>query len=445
MNQFNNATSINYSEFGKWLMYYYRAWSGKEPKCILREFDDFRLAKYPFDLESYRQFNDDIWRYWCYVSVSTNELGLVACRIFGICVNAASVERLWSCMGFLQTKRRNRLMSSKALQMSKLRADITYGHRLHNNPILIEPTLDIDDANETDTNQNPGNLNGLENNRGNDPAVNLETNPKPIEVDYDSDDEAFEPQLENDFGEYLQGWMEMLKEEENAEIDEVDEESNTSLDDITHPANDTSAKWELITLFNNNIDVRNSNKLLEDLRRIFESQSIEFLSPQLDINTRWNSTFLMINKMIQIKVQANMLIAQHSNEFTNIHFDDNDWENLNELTQYLLADSILQKLNEYWEIIDNTTIVATILDPQENTRAIEIIKRKMNNYAQNNNDNVVNVAQQCRLPQSQTFNRLDAHAHLKCLVDKFRPTTQSVSSNELERYLSLPKMIIVIL
>src|SRR5688572_8828170 len=86
-------------------------------------------------------------------------------------------------------------------------------------------------------------------------------------------------------------------------------------------------------------------------------------------------------------------------------------------TQYLLADSILQKLNEYWEIIDNTTIVATILDPrtkcstftlEENTRAIEIIKRKMNNYAQNNNDNVVNVAQQCRLPQSQTFNRLDA-------------------------------------
>ncbi|GET63175.1 hypothetical protein RIR_jg20258.t1 [Rhizophagus irregularis DAOM 181602=DAOM 197198] len=139
--------------------------------------------------------------------------------------------------------------------MSKLRADITYGHRLHNNPILIEPTLDIDDANETDTNQNPGNLNGLENNRSNDPAVNLETNFKPIEVDYDSDDEAFEPQLENAFGEYLQGWMEMLKEEENAEIDEVDEKSNTSLDDITHPTNDTSAKWELITLFNNNIDI----------------------------------------------------------------------------------------------------------------------------------------------------------------------------------------------
>jgi hypothetical protein len=134
--------------------------------------------------------------------------------------------------------------------MSKLRADITYGHRLHNNLILIEPTLDIDDTNEMDINQNPGNLNGLENNKGDDPAANLETNPKPIEVNDDSDDEAFEPQLENDFGEYLQGWAEMLKEEENTEIDEeADEESNTLLDDITHPANDTNAKMGVDNAF----------------------------------------------------------------------------------------------------------------------------------------------------------------------------------------------------
>ena len=77
------------------------------------------------------------------------------------------------------------------------------------------------------------------------------------------------------------------------------------------------------------IKVRNSSKLLEDLKRIFKSQSIEFLSPQLDINTQWNSTYLMINKMNQIKVQANMLVAQHPNEFTNIYPDNNDWDNLN--------------------------------------------------------------------------------------------------------------------
>ena len=107
MECFNNTIpNINYSTFGKWLMYYYHAWTGKESKCIIREFDDFRLNKHLFDIDTYKQFNDDIWRYWCYVGLSTNELGLVACRIFGICVNAASVERLWSCMGFLQTNRR---------------------------------------------------------------------------------------------------------------------------------------------------------------------------------------------------------------------------------------------------------------------------------------------------------------------------------------------------
>ncbi|GES85706.1 ribonuclease H-like domain-containing protein [Rhizophagus clarus] len=219
MDKLNTIPSVNYSAFGKWLIYYYRAWFGKEPKCILREFDDFWLAKFPFNLESYRQFNNDIWHYWCYVSVSTNELGLVACRIFGVCVNAASIERLWSCMEFLQTNRRNRLMSSKALQMSKLRADITYGHRLHNNPIFIEPILDINNTNETDTNQNPNNSNGSENARNDNQTA------------------------KNEFGQYLQGWAEMLEEKKNAELDE--EKSDMPLDDVTHPANDTNAKWDL--------------------------------------------------------------------------------------------------------------------------------------------------------------------------------------------------------
>jgi len=61
MQQFNDTISgINYSAFGKWLIYYYYAWFGKEPKCILREFDDFWLVKYPFNLDSYKQFNSDI-------------------------------------------------------------------------------------------------------------------------------------------------------------------------------------------------------------------------------------------------------------------------------------------------------------------------------------------------------------------------------------------------
>ena len=95
MKQFNNQlANINYVTFGLWLGYYYRAWSGKESKCILKEFDDFRLEVYPFDLATWNQFNNDIYKYWCFICNSTNELDLVACRIYGMCVNVTSVERL---------------------------------------------------------------------------------------------------------------------------------------------------------------------------------------------------------------------------------------------------------------------------------------------------------------------------------------------------------------
>ena len=106
-NQFKNNSDINYAAFGKWLIYYYQSWFGKESTCILREFDNFRLGKYPFDYNTYKQFNGDVWQYWCFAETFTSELGLVACRLFGICINAASVERLWSCMGFLHSNRRN--------------------------------------------------------------------------------------------------------------------------------------------------------------------------------------------------------------------------------------------------------------------------------------------------------------------------------------------------
>jgi len=61
MECFNNTIpNINYSTFGKWLIYYYHAWTGKESKCIIREFNDLCLNKHLFDIDTYKQFNDDI-------------------------------------------------------------------------------------------------------------------------------------------------------------------------------------------------------------------------------------------------------------------------------------------------------------------------------------------------------------------------------------------------
>ncbi|UZO13689.1 uncharacterized protein OCT59_005183 [Rhizophagus irregularis] len=51
----------------------------------------------------------------------------------------------------------------------------------------------------------------------------------------------------------------MLKNEKNAELDEeTEEQSNTPIGDVTHPANDISAKWNLLTLFNNINDIKST-------------------------------------------------------------------------------------------------------------------------------------------------------------------------------------------
>ena len=132
--------------------------------------------------------------------------------------------------------------------MSKLRADITYSHRLHNDPSFIEPAIDINN-----TNQDSDNINDLEN-IGN-PADNL----APAVEDSDSeepDEEADESQLENEFADYLQGWADMLEEEENAEFDgDSYENDSITLNNITHPAINNNAKWVLENLFKDNINL----------------------------------------------------------------------------------------------------------------------------------------------------------------------------------------------
>ncbi|CAG8732458.1 24526_t:CDS:2, partial [Dentiscutata erythropus] len=84
-------------------------WFEHQPTCILLEFEKY---KYPFDCSTYKQFKGNILKFWEFVSPSTKELGPLAVRLFGICINAASVERLWSLMRFIHTNRRSRLQLS---------------------------------------------------------------------------------------------------------------------------------------------------------------------------------------------------------------------------------------------------------------------------------------------------------------------------------------------
>jgi len=63
----------------------------------------------PYNLETFLQFKGNLVNYWDSTAGIEPELAKVAMHIHSICVNSASVERLWSSMGFLHTNLRNRL------------------------------------------------------------------------------------------------------------------------------------------------------------------------------------------------------------------------------------------------------------------------------------------------------------------------------------------------
>jgi hypothetical protein len=125
--------------------------------------------------------------------------------------------------------------------MSKLRADITWKHRINSNlpvPTPIRIVNDIEDNDDDDKN---------------DDNIEIEENVEENLEEEDEDENLAD--LEEELGDYLQGWSEML-EEENArsqnddyEIDELDLYTNTM--EIIHPAIDSNAKWKLESLFKN--------------------------------------------------------------------------------------------------------------------------------------------------------------------------------------------------
>ncbi len=61
MKQFKDNLDINYTTFGKWLIYYYQAWSEKESTCILSEL--------PY--KKYIYGNDTVYIWFIYVFINS--------------------------------------------------------------------------------------------------------------------------------------------------------------------------------------------------------------------------------------------------------------------------------------------------------------------------------------------------------------------------------------
>jgi len=107
---FNDSIpNLTWVDLGRWVAYYYVVWFKKRPHNLLSEIENFRRKKFPFSEPYYSMLSNDVKKFWSYFSTHAKELGPVAIRLYGICTNSASVERLWSSMGFLHNIRRNKL------------------------------------------------------------------------------------------------------------------------------------------------------------------------------------------------------------------------------------------------------------------------------------------------------------------------------------------------
>lgn len=73
------------------------------------------------------------------------------------------------------------------------------------------------------------------------------------------------------------------------------------------------------------IKLRNSPSLIRELKKIFEMKNIPFLMPETDVETRWNSLYIMLEKLQRIRPITDILVA--SNQALKLNYpNEQEWK-----------------------------------------------------------------------------------------------------------------------
>ncbi|CAB4474631.1 unnamed protein product [Rhizophagus irregularis] len=244
---FTPNEKVSHINLNKWAQYYFFKWFGKKPISMIRELLAYKENKFPFNESSLQELEKNPLDYWSFLSDSVPELSQIATKLFSICVNSASCERLFSTMGFLHTKRRNRLNYSKVLWMAQIRGELKRQKFMKNISI------------ENEQAKNDRIAVPIGNDEAEDQMETLELDMDNDEVFYDeSDNENDENDDNNECDEFIRSWLEILEEEDTNnginnisgnQIDEDSSEFNALLENQIHSADNDDAKWDLTTLF----------------------------------------------------------------------------------------------------------------------------------------------------------------------------------------------------
>jgi hypothetical protein len=89
------------------MIYYFCAWFKRMPTTLLGELQSYRKQDFPFNNISLKQFRNNVLGFWDFVSAYAPDLSVFSIKLYAICINSASVERLFSSMGFFHTNKRN--------------------------------------------------------------------------------------------------------------------------------------------------------------------------------------------------------------------------------------------------------------------------------------------------------------------------------------------------
>jgi hypothetical protein len=231
------------------------------------------------------------------------------------------------------------------------------------------------------------------------------------------------------------------------------------------------------------IYIKSSHPLTEALKALCNVKGIPYLTPELDVKTRWNSTYYMLEKWTRMEA-ALKLLAADDRTVRQRYPDPDDRDNIkdtmiilkpfeqatrllsasnypthgdirfvflglqehllqhmdDEFSQKTVADAIYQKLNNYWGIMDEASQISSLLDPRTKLSAFKDTSDKIR--AKNLVLNLTEYTVTSQPVSDTTDDLTDIRNYFRQLgntnTSRSRPRSTNNITNELERYLSMP-------